>query len=547
MSIGLLRPHDRPRAWPWGVVATICLAGCLSPQTSGDADPDADKAGKTTLAEFMGVNVFEVDFAAMGPVEVATVTAIEPVAHRVRFFQMWAYHAVGAPAYPNDHIAFAPNNVGGLNWDVLAQAFTARGMTFHPALMGIPGWMVGRTNPNKDAEALWELKEWHPAANAAGQWMDACFSAAARTSEACADPQLYAAHAHAMYQWAARYGEVAVDHSLLRLAPGQPKASGLGAASYFENMNEPDKRWAEDRTKFSPEQLAAMSSADYDGHLGTLIGPGGQPVGVKSADPGAKLVLAGLAGCDPDVEDGGGCSNRLGAWDGAMIKWFDRIKAWSDLYRAGSFPADVLNVHTYGMDIAGPEAGPRSPEADQLREKLARIVAWRDANVPGKEIWLTEFGYENDPGTGYAGPLVVPDIAGVASEVVQAQWITRAMLLAAASGIDRAYLYWMADRKPGQGSGWLFDYAALMRWDGAAYVPKAAYYWLATLRHRLGTFAYERDVELPGAPSDVVALEFRDASTGKTALVAWVGSAAAGNRRGGDSAEQRHRRGQVWL
>src|SRR5690606_29656477 len=111
--------------------------------------------------------------------------------------------------------------------------------------------------------------------------------------------------------------------------------------------------------------LAAMSSADYDGHLQAL----GNTVGIKNADPNAKLVMGGLASLD--------------------LEYIRAMKLWSDYHRGGSFPADVINVHHYSNDGGFQGAGTVgvSPEADQLKNKVEAIADYRDRYLPGKELW----------------------------------------------------------------------------------------------------------------------------------------------------------------
>src|SRR5207302_887000 len=90
-------------------------------------------------------------------------------------------------------------------------------------------------------------------------------------------PSSYAIHAGHLFQYAARYGSAHVDDALLKLGPGQPRVSGLGTLGYLEDWNEPDKTWKERAGRFSPYDLSAMCSADYDGDQGRM----GKAIGVK--------------------------------------------------------------------------------------------------------------------------------------------------------------------------------------------------------------------------------------------------------------------------
>src|SRR5690606_28810883 len=117
---------------------------------------------------------------------------------------------------------------------------------------------------------------------------------------------------------------------------------------------------------FTPYEFAAMSSADYDGHKGTL----GKTIGLKNADPNSKLVMGGLP--------------RLN------LDYIKSLKFWSDWKRDGSFPFDVINIHHYSNDRGSQRSLGKvgfSPEADSLSLKLKEFVQYRDMVLPDKEIW----------------------------------------------------------------------------------------------------------------------------------------------------------------
>ncbi|MBE6862936.1 MAG: hypothetical protein E7497_08615, partial [Ruminococcus sp.] len=85
------------------------------------------------------------------------------------------------------------------------------------------------------------------------------------------DPASYAIHAQAMYQVAARYGSnTDIDPETLNVSAGSEPKVGLGLLNALENSNEPNKSWSGKANYFTPYELAAMCSADYDGHEGTI-------------------------------------------------------------------------------------------------------------------------------------------------------------------------------------------------------------------------------------------------------------------------------------
>jgi hypothetical protein len=235
-----------------------------------------------------------------------------------------------------------------------------------------------------------------------------------------ANPLNYSGHAARLFQVAARYGgNAAVDTALLTLAPGEQPKTGLGYIGYFEGYNEPDSTWGANAPDvlFTPEQLAVMMSADYDGHEGRL----GNGYGVKTADPNATVVMPGLASID--------------------FQYVDRMSAWFKANRSDErFAADALNFHHYTF---GGDAG-NSPEEAGLRRWFEEIVAYRDAKLPGLEVWITEFGWDTHPDSRIAARAH----DGYSIEEVQGQWLVRGYLAAAAAGVDRAVMYMLGDVDP---------------------------------------------------------------------------------------------------
>jgi hypothetical protein len=252
-----------------------------------------------------------------------------------------------------------------------------------------------------------------------------------------------------------------------------------------------------------------MVSADYDGDQGRM----GSTFGVQNADPAAKMVLAGLAGAGPSPD-----------WLTNVTTYLDGMRNWATAHRAGSFPADVLNVHEYcfGPDAFGvsdPRPG-QAPEACALRTALAGVVAYRDKYLPGKEVWLTEFGYDTDPGS----RLRAPTIGSADAQVVQGQWLVRSFLALLDAGIDRAFLFVSRDSCTGDASQCpnndvQFSTSGLLTQKGDEQ-PKTAWYYLATVRARLGSMRYAGTIA--SGLANVSVARFFDAGTGKGAYVVWM-------------------------
>src|SRR5450755_3197501 len=306
---------------------STALAGGGSAALAGSGGAGAAAISGPTVAEFMGLNGFIDD----DPAKLAAVG-------NVREYHNWTWNdGNGVQAYvgyPDNKLEFSVFN-GFWDFDAYYSKLDSAGVLVFPCIQGSVDYLASAMPPvPKGADAT--------------------------------DPASYVAHAAFMYQYAARYGGTAVAASKLKLDPAQKVASGLKLLPYYEDGNEPDANWvhADGSFLFTPEMTAAMASADYDGDQGKL----GGELGVKTADPKAKLVLAGLAGAGPKDF----LSNVTGYLDG--------MRAWATAHRAGSFPADVINVHDYcfGPDpfgTASPKPG-LSPEECQLQDQLASVAQY---------------------------------------------------------------------------------------------------------------------------------------------------------------------------
>ncbi len=393
-----------------------------------------------TMDRLIGVNAFIDD-----PVE-----RIAPPGGFVR-----EYHPSGWDTEGADHrLRFQPSGAGGGAWsfDDYYAKLKAAGCEVVPCYQQWPTWMFG-----------------------AGREDD-------KPLEAKSDPLApasYVEHARHLFQVAARYGSRKLDDGELKLAQGQPRRSGLGLLRWIENWNEPDKTWWGRASHFDPYELAAMCSADYDGDQGRL----GTGVGVKAADPSLRLALGGLAGLNLD--------------------YLKAMKLWSDVHRNGSFPSDALNLHHYsstaGEQGFGKDTVALSPEADHLREKMEAITDWRDANLPGKQVWLTEFGYDTNEGS----PLYARPIGKMSALQVQSAWLVRGYLALAAARVDRAAMFMLRD-VDSKSTG-VFGTCGLVGEKGS-WKPKPSFFDVSALRYALKGMRF--GAEVPTGRPDVRVYRF---------------------------------------
>lgn len=256
------------------------------------------------------------------------------------------------------------------------------------------------------------------------------------------DPKSYTIHAQAMYQVAARYGNNKnIDQSTLNITDAQEPKVGMGLLTALENSNEPNKNWSGLESYYSPYELAAMCSADYDGHEGTIPN-----AGVKTADPDFKLAMGGLVGYP------------------TMIEYLDQMKLWFDYNRKdGKFAVDIINVHI------GADGNPI--EDSSLGETVYELKRWINKNAPGTELWISEFEV----------PMSDCEVEGTDNhdneeyQLRYAERVARTYLTAYAAGADRITKFQLRD----EGEGVYYN-SGLVGQKGS-WKKKPAWYYLSCM------------------------------------------------------------------
>ncbi|MDB5013430.1 MAG: hypothetical protein JWQ25_1632, partial [Daejeonella sp.] len=249
------------------------------------------------------------------------------------------------------------------------------------------------------------------------------------------------------------------------------------------------------------QEYAAMASADYDGHANTMkMGTG--TFGMKNADPKIKFVLGGLAFLNLDyIKD--------------MKNWFEKNRLDK------KFAADVINFHVYGWktDKGWEGGGPAiSPEQSKFKEHLEEITQYRDKNLPGVEVWVSEFGWD----TNAESPLAPPVIGPFDIQEVQAQWLVRSYLAFASAGVDRAQMYMFRD-VDGASATW-FSSCGLVGPKGD-WTPKKSWYYVYTLKNTLKNMIY--DGEKPSGNPNVLIYKFKEVVTQKQVYAVWARTSTA--------------------
>lgn len=230
--------------------------------------------------------------------------------------------------------------------------------------------------------------------------------------------------------------------------------------------------------------------------------------GIRAGDPKVKIVTctAHARGADKYSKD-----LRETFQDPGMVELFD-----------------VINIHSYAQIDRDKGKNPWTrtyPEGEDTPylTVIEEAVQWRNKHALGKEIWLTEFGYDActpDMLARRTGWFKKLDWRGVTDEQ-QAQYLVRSFLIFSAMDIDRAYLYFYDDKNQPHVHG-----AAGLTRNGT---PKMSFHAVQQLYATLGDYRFNRAVEKTKA---LYLYEFkRDKDLNDLIWTAW---SPTGNRTDGD-------------
>lgn len=424
-----------------------------------------------TIDQFIGLNTFIDD-----PIDRMKAAGI------VREYHNWAWDEGDIwpgnkdkfyEGYPNNKISFNPSYAGGGGWffDAYYKNIKEAGLKVVPCLQGSVAWLHG---DNKFPFHNKPIDE---------------------KGAVTTNPDSYEKKAHHIFQFAARYGASKVNPDKLTLHPKQKKISGKNYIEYIEDWNEQDKFWEGPDAKFSPEEYAAMASADYDGHCNTMK-QGTGTFGVKNADANMKLVMGGIS--SPDL-------NYLIR----MKKWFEQNR------RDKKFAADVINIHAYAWkNTKGPEGGGPavSPEDYGFKERLAAFTAYRNKYIPHAEVWITEFGWDTNPNS----PLAAPAIGSMTTEEVQGIWMVRAYLAFAAAGVDRAFMYMLRDIDAKSKTQFASSGLTTAKPE---FKPKPSWFYVYTLKNTLKNMVFAGEEK--SGNNNLLIYKFKDVQQRKTVYAVW--------------------------
>lgn len=244
----------------------------------------------------------------------------------------------------------------------------------------------------------------------------------------------------------------------------------------FDNF--PKKSWKDlSGDAFAYGQAFAKSFGPSSTNMAAAIEVGNEP-GLYDDATYRRLfekMAAGLRAGDPKLKIGT-CALTLGESDrySKSVKCIDGLEK---LY-------DFVNIHAYA-EVEGYPTWRRSYPEDPKIEYLRRIdclIEWRDKNAPGKEVRITEFGWDattqKPPRTGDFARWVG------STEEQQAQYLVRSFLVFSRRDITRAYIFFFDDNDEPHVHG----SSGLTR-KGQ---PKPAFHAVAHLQKTLGEYRFHK-------------------------------------------------------
>lgn len=259
-------------------------------------------------------------------------------------------------------------------------------------------------------------------------------------------PEDYTEAAEFFYQFTARYGAAKVPEENLM---SSDQVSGLDLMDALEIMNEADgdTSWG---NFVKTDEYAALLNAVYDGNQGAL----GPKMGIKAADPDMPVSITGLG---------------------------DNLRSLKKIVKAcGRAPFDIVNLHFYAFrNIRENYRVAVPPEWSSMEKDISETVSWVNEHIPGKNIWLTEIGW--DSGWGNNSEAV--------TEQESADYLIRSYLLALGAGAEKCFWYYWNDynsSNPGVFSSMgLFESSSVAYSGETEFKPKLQYWYLATMRNLL--------------------------------------------------------------
>ena len=461
---------------------------------NGEGDKIATEIGTLpTMGEMMGMCGFVAAGGGNTPIDSVRCTTVLREYHKI----LWSYKFED---YPNKATFFTGSWMG--DFDAQYRDYTLAGINVIPCIQwdleGTPlSYKVDENNlPKKSGSSFVKGSFWDKM-----------------------NPHTYFLYADNMFSFAARFGTNTAIADVLNYHCLNGKTAGLGYIKWIELGNEPEGVWNGIHNYYSAYQLAALTSAAYDGHCRTLTSTAisrGYHFGVKNGDPNMGAAMAGVSAVSNEYIT-------------AMCYWMKANR------QDGKTSFDAFNVHCYmTKSIELPNGGTTSvgisPEEAQITKTLSQLLAIRDKYYPEKEFWITEFGWDTNQSYatatsahGYENKETGVSYTG---REVQAMWLTRTYLLLSAIGVDKATMYMCEDCGVEEESVGKYGTAGVIGFkydekENVVEFKKDSYYYLSTLKNALFDYTFNQQIE--AYDENVTIYQYKTAE-GKIAYAVWCGT-----------------------
>ncbi len=198
----------------------------------------------------------------------------------------------------------------------------------------------------------------------------------------------------------------------------------------------------------------------------------GMASAAKEMDPYVEVFPCALQAADPSTEKSEVFKNYMGARiSKEASKWLDGI-----------------NVHAYSY-APGPHGHQKALHPEHPNSSFWEIlnaIRWRDQNMPGKKIYLSEWGWDHDGG----GEDCIHDEC--VSEAAAAAYAVRAALIALRLGIDRATWFFYANAKEPSS---LYTRSGLTSSGNHSFAKKQSFFALESLVALVGDLYFLKTIE----------------------------------------------------
>jgi hypothetical protein len=202
----------------------------------------------------------------------------------------------------------------------------------------------------------------------------------------------------------------------------------------------------------------------------------GMAEGAAAGDPTVEVFPCALQAVDPQAEKSGPWKNYIGdriTPEAAKLLDGINVHCYSYAYN----PDFKTSFHSGTDSDSHRRRGVQPEHANSTFWEILNAIRWRNVNMPGKKIYLSEWGWDSDG----AGEDCTHDVC--VSEDAAAKYAVRGALIATRLGIDRATWFFHANDKTASS---LYTRSGLLGSSKTGFAKKKTFLALQQLVEKLG-------------------------------------------------------------